>query len=344
MNKVYLLPPSASNWVNQIDALYWALVALSLLLAAGIFVAIVILAVKYRRTPENQTGLMVIESKLLEITWSIVPMFIGFGIFAWGSIIFMKTRLPPPDSLEISVVGKQWMWKIQHPEGRREINELHMPVGRPIVLRMISQDVLHSFYVPAFRIKQDVLPGRYTTMWFESDKVGVYHLFCAEYCGKDHSEMIGKVHVMTQEAYDAWLMQDRNLPINKGTGLALATIPVAPLPVADAAAAGGAPASTTSNKPEDIGKQLFTTLACFGCHMIDNGAGPRLEGLFGTTVELANGSKVKFDENYVRESILTPGAKIVKGRSNLMPPFAGRVSEEDILNLIAYIKTLRRTP
>ena len=192
MKQVYLLPPSASNWVNQIDALYWALVALSLLLAAGIFVAIVVLAIKYRRTPERQNGLMVIESKLLEITWSIIPMFIGFGIFAWGAIIYMKTRVPPENSLEISVVGKQWMWKLQHPEGRREINELHMPVNRPVVLRMISQDVLHSFYVPAFRIKQDVLPGRYTTMWFEANQTGTYHLFCAEYCGKDHSEMIGK--------------------------------------------------------------------------------------------------------------------------------------------------------
>lgn len=342
MKKELLLPPSASNWVFPIDSLYWALVLLSIVLAFGIFVAIVYLAIRYRRTPENQTGLMVVESKFLEIFWSIIPLFIGFGIFAWGAVVYLQTRVPPSNALEIAVVGKQWMWKVQHPEGRREINELHLPVNRAVVLRMISQDVIHSFYIPAFRIKQDVLPQRYQTMWFQTTQVGTYHLFCAEYCGKDHSEMIGKVHVMSQEAYDTWLMQDKAIAVNK---MPIAASVGGPAPSTEVAlpATGGA-GTPTSGKPEEIGKELFTRLACFGCHMVQGGVGPRLEGQFGKTVELANGRSVKFDENYIRESMLNPGAKIVKGYSALMPSFAGRVSEEDILSLIAYIKTLGSHP
>lgn len=343
MKKEYLMPESASTWAPQIDALYWALVGMSVILAVGIFVAICVLAWKYRRTPERQTGVAVIESRFLEIIWSIIPFFIGIGIFAWGAIIYLETRVPPEGALEISVVGKQWMWKLQHPEGRREINQLHIPIGRPVVLRMISQDVLHSFYIPAFRIKQDVLPHRYQTLWFHPTKTGTYHLFCAEYCGKDHSEMIGQVTVMTQEGYDSWLMQDRNVPLSGPLAVGPPP-PVAPT-VASAVDSVAGAAATSNQSPVEVGKDLFAKMACLGCHLVENGVGPRMDkGLFGTTVELSDGRKVKFDENYIRESILNPSVKIVKGYNNLMPSFAGRVSEEDILALIAYIKSLGKTP
>jgi len=212
---------------------------------------------------------------------------------------------PPANALDVFVVGRQWMWKVQHIEGRREINELHVPVGRPVKLTLTSEDVIHSFFVPAFRVKQDVLPGRYTQLWFHPTKPGRYHLFCAEYCGTKHSGMIGWVYVMAPHEYEEWL-------------------------------SGGAGEGTLASR----GDKLFQDLACTNCHKADgSGRGPSLEGIFGQTVELESGPKITVNDDYLRESILSPQAKIVKGYQPIMPTFQGLVKEDELLQLIEYIKS-----
>jgi cytochrome c oxidase subunit 2 len=231
-------------------------------------------------------------------------------IFVWGAVIFFDARTPPQDATEIYVVAKQWMWKLQHVEGQRELNELHVPVGKNIKLIMTSQDVIHSFYVPAFRLKQDVIPGRYTTMWFKATKPGTYHLFCAQYCGTQHSGMIGEVVVMEPAEYETWM-------------------------------GGGVPAGSLAQN----GQALFTQLGCSTCHRFDvQGRGPNLTGVFGKPVLLEDGRTVVADENYVRESILVPGAKIVSGFKPVMPSFQGQVSEEQLTSLVEYVKSLSQTP
>jgi cytochrome c oxidase subunit 2 len=224
----------------------------------------------------------------------------------WSADIFVASRRVPPGAMEVYVVGKRWMWKTQHLTGQREINELHVPIGVPVKLTMTSEDVIHSFFIPAFRVKQDAVPGRYTTAWFEATKVGEYHLFCAEYCGTKHSQMIGSIKVMEPAAFQTWL-------------------------------AGGATGS-----PAQEGEKLFQSLACITCHRADSqGRGPRLEGLFGRTVRLTGGATVVADADYVRESILSPTAKVVDGYQPIMPTFQGLVSEEGVMQLIAYIQSLQ---
>jgi len=229
--------------------------------------------------------------------------------FIWGAVIFFQERTPPADATEVYVVAKQWMWKIEHMEGQREINELHVPTGQNVKLIMTSQDVIHSFFIPAFRIKQDVLPGRYTTLWFKATVPGRYHLFCAEYCGTNHSGMGGDIVVMEPQDYAQWM-------------------------------AGGASAPL-----QETGKQLFAALGCATCHRFDvQGRGPNLTGLYNTDVVLEDGRTVKADENYVRESILNPTAKIVKGFKPVMPAFQGIVSDEQLNALVAYVKSLAQPP
>ncbi|MGB4256552.1 MAG: cytochrome c oxidase subunit II [Phycisphaerae bacterium] len=306
-----LMPEDASSISGRVDALYYFLVAVSTFFAGLIFVLVLYFALRYRHRPEVQQPATSHTGNLkLEITWIVIPFVLVMIMFGWGAKLFVEMRTMPPDALEVFVVGKQWMWKLQHPNGRREINELHVPVGRPVMLRMISEDVIHSFYVPAFRMKQDVLPGYYTTAWFEAQKTGRYHLFCAEYCGTEHSSMIGQVIVMEQEDYQRWL-------------------------------AGG----DTERSVIELGQELFTGKgSCRTCHSPDSGPrGPDLTGLYGTTVHLQDGRKVTADENYLRESILRPGNKIVFGYESLMPPYEGQLSEEEVLRLIAYIKTLGGT-
>jgi cytochrome c oxidase subunit II len=299
-----LWPARASAGAANVDALYIFLVALSVFVCAAIFTMILVFAVKYRRRP----GVMAEQiegSTQLEITWSVIPFIIFLFIFAWGGAIYFHERTPPRGAAQIYVVAKQWMWKLQHEEGQREINQLHVPVGRDIELIMTSQDVIHSFYVPAFRMKQDVLPGRYTTFWFHPTKVGVYHLFCAEYCGTLHSGMIGQIVVMEPAQYQAWL--------NSG--------PSVPLPQA--------------------GQRLFAELGCSTCHRANSQShGPDLDGVFGSPVMLEDGRTVMADENYIRESILTPAAKVVKGFKPVMPVFQGLVSDEQLNALVAYVKSL----
>jgi len=249
-------------------------------------------------------------SLALELTWTLIPFGLAMVMFFWGAQVYLAIARPPDDALPVYVVGKQWMWKIQHLEGRREINELHVPVNRAVKLTLTSEDVIHSFFVPAFRIKQDALPGRYTTLWFQATKPGTYHLFCAEYCGTEHSGMIGHIIVQEPADYEAWL--------------------------------GGA--SVTASLAT-AGENLFQQLGCVTCHRGDTGArGPSLEGLWGATVQLQGGATAVVDEAYVRESILTPQAKIVAGFQPIMPTFKGLVSEEGLVQLIAYLKTLAAQP
>jgi cytochrome c oxidase subunit 2 len=299
-----LWPERASTTAASVDALYIFLLIVTALMTALIFTALVYFAARYRR----QDGVLAEQiegSTPLELTWSIIPLFVFLAIFGWGAVVYFKGRTPPRDSTEVYVVAKQWMWKLEHAEGQREINELHVPVGRDVKLIMTSQDVIHSFYVPAFRIKQDVLPGRYTVEWFRATKPGTYHLFCAEYCGTTHSGMIGSIVVMEPAQYEAWM-------------------------------SGG-----TTGPLSATGEKVFAELGCVTCHRSDTqGRGPNLQGVFGKPVLLEDGRTVTADENYVRESILDPGAKIVSGFKPVMPTFQGLVSEEQLNALVAYVKSL----
>ena len=300
-----LWPARASTSAGNVDALSIFLVVLSALMSVLIFTLILVFAAKYRKRP-GHTAEQIEGSTPLEIIWSVIPLGVFVVIFMWGAVIYFRERTPPRGATEVYVVAKQWMWKLQHQEGQREINELHVPVGRDVKLIMTSQDVIHSFFVPAFRIKQDVLPGRYTTAWFRATKPGTYHLFCAEYCGTQHSGMIGWIVVMEPAQYEAWL------------------------------AGGGSTGSLASS-----GQTIFEQLGCSTCHRSDvQGRGPNLVGLFGTKVQLEDGRTVIADENYVRESILVPGAKVVNGFKPIMPVFQGLVSEEQLSALVEYIKSL----
>jgi cytochrome c oxidase subunit 2 len=303
-----LWPTRASAYAGRVDALFIFLLILCGFMAVAIFVMIFVFATKYRRQ-KGRPAEQIEGSNALELTWTGVPLLIFMAIFVWGAILYFQSHTPPNDSAEIYTVAKQWMWKFQHMEGAREINELHVPVGRDIKMIMTSQDVIHSFYVPAFRIKQDVLPGRYTVAWFRATKAGRYHLFCAEYCGTAHSGMIGDVVVMEPAQYQQWL-----------SGGAAAPLPQA-------------------------GKEVFMSLGCPTCHRFDTqGRGPNLIGVFGKPVLLEDGRTVTADENYVRESILQPAAKVVAGFKPIMPTFQGLVSEEQLNALVAYIKSLSQPP
>jgi len=294
---------------GNVDALFVFLVVLSTLMSVAIFTMILVFAIRFRKRPGVQAE-QIEGSTPLEITWSVVPLGIFMMIFVWGAVIYFQERTPPQGATEVYVVAKQWMWKLQHQEGQREINQLHIPVGRDVKLIMTSQDVIHSFYVPAFRIKQDVLPGRYTTAWFHATKPGTYHLFCAEYCGTQHSGMIGQVVVMEPAQYQAWL--------------------------------SGGPATGTL---AENGQEIFQQLGCSTCHRSDTqGRGPNLLGVFGKPVQLEDGRTVLADENYVRESILSPAAKVVAGFKPIMPTFQGIVSEEQVNALVAYVKSLSQPP
>ncbi|MBI4478234.1 MAG: cytochrome c oxidase subunit II [Acidobacteria bacterium] len=307
LSELPLFPVGASTIAPQVDALYLFMVGLALFFSVLIAGLIVYFAIRYRRRAPDEIGVAATGGLILETAWSVIPLVIVLFIFVWGAAVFFAMARPPADTLTIYVVGKQWMWKFQHAAGQQEINELHVPVGRPVKILMTSQDVIHDLFVPAFRVKADVLPGRYTTLWFEATRTGQYRLFCAEYCGTKHSGMTGWVYVMEPHEYQAWL-------------------------------AGGVTGSLASS-----GEKLFQDLACNTCHLPDTqGRGPMLHNLFGSTVLLATGEKVVADESYLRESILTPRARLTAGFEPLMPTFQGLVSEEDVLQLVEYIKTLKK--
>ena len=302
-----LFPEQASTVAGQVDALYFFSLIISAFFSLLIATLVLVFAVKFKRRSDSEYGTPEKTSTPLEITWSVIPLLITLVIFVWGVQVFISIKTPPSDAAEYFAVGKQWMWKFQHPAGNREINDLHIPVGQPIKLTMTSEDVIHSVFVPAFRVKQDVLPGRYTTLWFEATKPGTFHLFCAEYCGAEHSQMIGTVHAMLPADYEAWL-------------------------------AGKEPGEAVAS-----GEELFNQLACHTCHRGDDIArGPILADLDGGEVVLEGGRTVTSDDDYLRESILEPQAKIVQGFEPLMPSYQGQVSEEQLMSLIRYLKKINQ--
>lgn len=305
-----LFPEQASAYASHVDALYIFLLGVAVFFTVLIASSIVYFSIKYRRgnTKVDRTS-SVSSSVPLEITWIVIPFLISMVIYFWGASLFFTAFRPPRGALEVQVVAKQWMWKIQHSNGLREINTLHVPRGRPVKLTMISEDVIHSFFAPVFRIKRDVLPGSYSTCWFEATQTGEFHLFCAEYCGTNHSRMIGRVVVMEQADYQNWL-------------------------------SGG-----VSNEPPAVsGKRLFEELRCATCHVPHEGTSrcPPLENLYNHEVKLTTGQTITADEGYLRESILRPNAKVVAGFQPLMPSFDGQVNEEQLIQLIAYIKSLTK--
>jgi len=300
------LPPEASSLAFQIDVFFWSMAALCALVAVGVIVAVVFYGVRYRRGSAADRSGRHREDLGVELTWILVPFALFVGAFVWSLSIFALARTPPPDARTVYVVAKQWMWKFEHPGGQREINTLHVPIGEPVRLTMTSQDVIHSFYVPAFRVKQDVLPGRYTQLWFIATKLGAFPLLCTQYCGTDHARMGGAVIVMRPAQYGRWLQ---------------------------AGASGGTLAAQ--------GAQLFRSHGCSGCHSPNAAVhAPELAGLYGQVVHLADGRSVIADERYLRDCILLPAGQVVAGYPPLMPSFSGQLSEEDLLALIAYIKSI----
>jgi cytochrome c oxidase subunit 2 len=301
-----LFPQQGSTMAGEVDALFLFLVALSLFFSVLIAAAVVYFSIRYRRRSEDEMPQAIHGSLPLEITWTAIPFVIVVFIFVWSAKIFVDLYRVPAGAMEVYVVGKRWMWKAQHMTGQREINELHVPVGTSVKVLLTSEDVIHSFYIPAFRVKKDALPGRYSTLWFEATEPGTYRLYCAEYCGTKHSEMKGQIVVMEKDAFQAWL-------------------------------AGG-----TGGSMAEEGKKLFEAMACQTCHQPNaQGRGPRLEGAFGSQVKLAGGGTVTVDAEYVRESIVHPTAKIVEGYQPIMPTYQGLISEEGISQLVAYIQTLK---
>jgi cytochrome c oxidase subunit II len=306
--EIAFFPQQASTTAGQVDMLFLFLLTVCGSVTLLVAVLMVYFSVHYRRRPgEVGNPPETHASRALELFWSLTPLAIFGVIFFWGAEVYYEAYRPPDDATTIYVVGKQWMWKFQHPEGQREIDALHVPVGRPIRLLMTSEDVIHSLFIPDFRIHMDLLPERYTSVWFQATRVGTYRLFCSQYCGTSHAGMIGLVVVMEPADYEKWLHQQ----------------------------AEGSMALQ--------GRQVFLKYRCASCHSATSEAlAPVLEGLFGKPVVLNDGRVVKADENYIRESLLYPSAKIVMGYDNIMPPFKGQLDEDDIFQLIAYIKSLKR--
>jgi cytochrome c oxidase subunit 2 len=301
------LTPAAASAAAPVDRLLLALTLLCGTVALVIFVVMLWFSFRYRLNARKPHPPPRSNLPWLEIAWVVTPLLIFIGLYAWSARDYLRLYEPPPDALPVAVVARQWMWKLQHRNGRREIDELHVPLGQPVLLTMSSQDVIHSFYVPAFRLKQDVLPGRSTRLWFTATKLGEYHLFCAEYCGSEHAHMLGRIVVMTPADYARWL------------------------------AAGAAEPGLAQQ-----GFALFRRLGCSGCH--DAGStvhAPLLQGLAGRTVHLQDGRTVVADDQYLRDSILLPRKDVVAGFAPVMPSFAGQVSEEDLRALIAYLESLK---
>jgi len=305
MNDFPLFPEQASSVSPLVDGLYLGLVAITGVVSLLIWIVVFYFAIKYRRRPDNELAQEQEPPAALEMTWIVIPTIIFLLIFVAGAWVFFRMNRVPANAIEVYATGRQWMWKFQHPTGQREINTLHVPVNRPVKITMASEDVIHSLWFPAFRVKMDVLPNRFRTMWFTATRPGKYHIFCAEYCGTLHSGMIGSVIVMDSASYQRWL-------------------------------AGGTEGSLASQ-----GEKLFEKFACNTCHTNTAGArGPNLAGLYGKTIQLTNGQSVVADENYIRESILNPQAKIAAGFQPIMPTFQGQVSEDDLIRLLAYVRTL----
>ena len=306
LENVPLFPEAATEMAREIDKLYFFGLAVAVFFSTLIALVMFYLAIRYRRRHANEVGKPEKAALWLEVTWSVIPLAILLVMFVWGTRVFVDARRTPSDAVDYYVTAKQWMWKFQHPEGNREINHLHVPRGQTIQLIMTSEDVIHDFFVPAFRVKMDVLPGRYTTLWFKADRVGEYRMFCNEYCGVEHAQMGGSVIVMEPEDYERWLTASGTAPVVRQGG-----------------------------------EQLFNAKNCATCHKEQGGAlGPSLVGIYGREEEMADGSTALVDENYLRESILNPAARLVKGYQSLMPTYQGQLTEEELVELILYIKSL----
>jgi cytochrome c oxidase subunit II len=301
-----LILPLAASTGSATDLLLVGLVIVSLAVLALVFGLMLLFIIRYRHDSPIERGAIAEKSFLFEISWTIVTLAAFFGLFIWGSFIYVRILQPPSNALKIYVVGKQWMWKVQHPGGQREINALHVPIDTAVELVMTSEDVIHDFFVPAFRVKRDVLPGQYETMWFRADRLGTYHLFCSQFCGTAHSNMVGDVVVMSAKDYGNWLTSN-----SAGDTLA------------------------------DQGKSLFVRYGCAGCHL---GSGtiraPSLAGLYGSPVPLADGTTVIADDRYIRDSIMYPKQQVVASFEPVMPSFANVIGEDDLVRIVAYIHSL----
>ena len=303
--QIVWFPSQASTTAASVDDLLYMLTTICGVVGLGVAVVLIYFAVRYRRRRGAPIPAEMRGNTPLELTWTITPMLIFIVFFALGAVVYFDSYRAPDDATVVYVVGKQWMWKIQHPEGQREIDELHLPVGRPFKMMLTSEDVIHSFFIPAFRVHMDVLPGRYTSVWFTPTRAGQYHLFCSQYCGTNHAGMVGTVTVMEPADYERWLH------LNAEGSMALE------------------------------GRKVFLKYRCISCHSADeNARAPVLEDLFGHTVHLKDGSAVVADEDYIRESVYEPGKQIVLGWDDIMPTFKGQVSPEEINELISYLKSL----
>src|ERR1700678_4350922 len=305
MTNFAIIPPEASTaapWVDEL-LVFMTLVSLVGLVLVGILIAT--FSILYRKSV-HPVAVQIEGSTLLEATWTIIPLGLFLVMFVWGSVLYFRIYTPPPNAMNIYVVGKQWMWKAEHPGGQHEINSLHVPTGQPVQLTLISQDVFHSFSIPAFRVKREAIPGRYTTVWFEPTTPGTYHLFCTQYCGTNHSRMIGDIVVMTPDDYKKWLDE-----------------------------------STSGASLAQNGERLFASLSCNACHNAKPDArGPSLANVYGAKLALASGGAVTADDAYLRESILNPSQHITQGYAPIMPTYQGQVSEEGVIALVEYIKNL----
>jgi cytochrome c oxidase subunit II len=300
-----LFPPEASSISTYADALYFFLILISLVGLVVVAALVVGFSVVYRKD-RNPEATQIEGSTLLEATWTIIPLALFMVCFVWGALLYFRIYNPPTNAMNIYIVGKQWMWKAEHPGGQHEIDALHVPIGRPVQLTMISQDVFHSFSIPAFRVKREVIPGRYTTVWFEATQAGTYHLFCTQYCGTLHSQMIGQIVAMNPDEYEAWIS-------GSTSGMSLA----------------------------QNGERLFASLGCNSCHSGDPAArGPNLAQVYGERVQLASGSYTFVDDAFLRDSILNPTMHVTAGYAPIMPTYQGQISEEGLIDLVEYIKTL----
>ena len=305
MTNFSLFPPEASKIAPQMDALYFFMVLVSLIGLTIVILLVTGFSLLYNKR-RHPVAVQIEGSTLLEATWTIIPLGLFLVMFVWGALIYFRVYTPPNNAMNIYVVGKQWMWKAEHPGGQHEINSLHVPIDKPVQLTLISQDVFHSFSIPAFRVKREAIPGRYTTVWFEATIPGTYHLFCTQYCGTDHSHMIGDVVAMTPDDFEKWL-------------------------------AG----STSGSSLAQNGERLFASLSCTACHNSRPDArGPNLVGVYGSKLTLTSGQSINVDDAYLRQAILNPSENVTQGYAPIMPTYQGQISEEGVIALVSYIKSL----
>ncbi len=301
-----LFPAEASGISPYVDALYVFLLLMTVVGTALVAVLLLVFSIRYRRE-KHPVATQIEGSTLLEATWTIIPLAIFLVTFVWGALLYFRIYNPPTNALNIYVVGKQWMWKAEHPGGQHEINALHVPMGQPVQLTMISQDVFHSFSIPDFRIKREVIPGRYSTVWFEATQTGTFHLFCTQYCGTQHSGMVGTVTVLSPDDYKKWLQQSTS-------GMSLA----------------------------QNGERLFASMGCNSCHSGNAAArGPNLAGVYGAKLTLTDGSQLLVNDAYLRDAILNPSQHVTAGFAPIMPTYQGQISEDGLIDLVEYIKNMQ---